>query len=365
MDLKLREVDEEKFLASKKDWNILLGKSSSISFFLKWEWLYSFWKTINVSDVKLFVCFIYDRDILVGIAPFYKKENYFLGRKISTISLLGDLVASDYLDIFTAVGYEDACCSCFLDHALKNAYKIELRGLLESSNLLISVKSKNSEKSYSALLMETVLSPSIVRTSDCSEDFITRPSKNTRYLKRKLFKNYPSIEMYSVGLNKGMRFIEELFHLHRSRWDRIVNRSSTFDSDYRRAFNRYFLDISSDSDGYFSILEIDRIVISVLYIFKFKNRCFYYQNGWDPCFENYSLGKLHLRDEIERSFDSGIDTFDMLRGDESYKISISNSNQILYNINVFSNNYLGLSTYFFAFAKNKIKLFISYLRTKI
>jgi CelD/BcsL family acetyltransferase involved in cellulose biosynthesis len=62
------------------------------------------------------------------------------------------------------------------------------------------------------------------------------------------------------------------------------------------------------------------VLVGALYGFVEPGRVSYYQSGWDPSLERYSLGSVLIGEAVELAVASGAHTFDFLRGDESYKL---------------------------------------------
>ena len=100
----------EEFCRYRERWNKLLDASISESFFLKWEWIYTYWESLDKENAVLQVWLCHDGNKLVGIAPFYVYSTMYMKIPVRKMAFLGDRVASDYMDIFALPGYEEACC---------------------------------------------------------------------------------------------------------------------------------------------------------------------------------------------------------------------------------------------------------------
>ena len=124
--------------------------------------------------------------------------------------------------------------------------------------------------------------------------------------------------------------LEELFNLHRKRWDSMQGRQSTFSTPYRKLFNSRLLHRLQEDDGFFSCMSVDDRPVSVLYIFRYKNNAFFYQNGWDPAFAAYGIGLLNIQQAIRHAIDTGCRKFDFLRGEVAYKYNFCEDSRQAY-----------------------------------
>ena len=81
-------VPEEFYLLQDK-WNALLNESPENNFFLRWEWLWAWWKAYEDKNDELCILLIFRGDDLIGIAPFYivhkSWRNLFSYRRLADI----------------------------------------------------------------------------------------------------------------------------------------------------------------------------------------------------------------------------------------------------------------------------------------
>lgn len=99
-----------------QDWNTLLAESRADVFFLTHEWLTSWAECCLGSDRRLFILAFYENEKLIGIAPLYIqhiKKGLFRRRKIQFLGTPD--TGSDYLDVFTRRGREQAVAEAFFD----------------------------------------------------------------------------------------------------------------------------------------------------------------------------------------------------------------------------------------------------------
>ena len=106
------------FSALKKEWNYLLQQSSWNTFFLTWDWQFSWWESFGG---ELFIVLVFENNTLVGILPFIRIRKMFL----HVLRFIG-AIDSDYLDIIVKRGFEEKIINFFFNDFLEDHPKIEI-----------------------------------------------------------------------------------------------------------------------------------------------------------------------------------------------------------------------------------------------
>jgi len=362
-------LTDEEFSRYREPWNKLLDSSGSESFFLKWEWMYTFWETLDKRDTLLLVWLCHDGPVLVGIAPFYVYPATFMKVPVKKLAFLGDRVASDYMDIIAAPGYEEICCREVLRRVRHNSPAacdvIELDGVCTDSNLY----------RYLAAGCDAGKDMQLVPRFDCPRTMLASSfdqytgalSASTRYSlgrkQRKLEKDFSGIVIEHLDLNSNPQLLGVLFDLHRKRWAVLKDKTSTFSSAYRESFNTRLLQRLGEGDGFFSCMSIDDEPVSILYIFVYKKNAFFYQNGWNPVFASYGVGILNIQQAIRHAIEAGYRSFDFLRGEEAYKYKFCEDVRQAYSVLLFGEGLPGRVIRIFFKLKLQLKnLLHRYLR---
>ena len=68
-----------------------------------------------------------------------------------------------------------------------------------------------------------------------------------------------------------------------------------------------------------AVARVGPRIVGVIVGFRWKDTFSAYQSGWDPSYAASSLGSVLLHQAIRMAAQSGVRTFDFLRGDERYK----------------------------------------------
>ncbi len=107
-----------------------------------------------------------------------------------------------------------------------------------------------------------------------------------------------------------------LLRLHALRW----GRAGVFhDATTERLHRCFTARLAQRGDLWLTTLDLDDTPAAAWYGFSFGRTVYYYQGGWDPAWERHSVGTVLMGTMIRRAIEEGYQTFDFLRGDESYK----------------------------------------------
>jgi CelD/BcsL family acetyltransferase involved in cellulose biosynthesis len=243
---------------------------------------------------------------LVAVVPFYlwREELFLLGNGIS-----------DYLD-------------SILDPAFETEILGALEGWLESQSCAQKIRCSQLPVNSPLLRIEPrTFSRSegngdpcpVLNLSGCSEaDFAPRKQlEKLRYYQRRAAKegriNFERAEEANCG-----EYLGQLFELHQARWAEAGG--GVLADDGVQEFHREAVSEFANSGNLrLYRMTLDSKVIAVLYAFADARNSYYYLSGFDPRYENLSPGTLIIGHAIERAIRESHQTFNFLRGQESYK----------------------------------------------
>lgn len=344
--LRVDLLSEEAFAAYRGAWNALLDESASESFFLRWEWIYTFWRTIERRGATLLVLVCHDGERLVGIAPLYAYPSTFMKWPVRKIAFLGDRVASDYMDLIVLPGYEARCCRSVFRHLQQDCpvrYDlIELDAVGSDSNLYRYVSAPCATDASTSVAFRFQCPRATLRSS--FENYLKGLSSGTRYAmgrrERGFANEFPRHQVTNVDMTREPELLDVLFELHRRRWE-TATVASTFHSDFRMRFNRDLLGRLGEGDGYFTVVSTDGRPVSIVYTFAYKKNAFFYQNGWAPEFAHHGVGLIGIQHAIRHAILAGFASFDFLRGEEDYKYKFCRDVRSAYVVRIFGNGVRG------------------------
>jgi len=331
-------VTTEEFHNLKTEWNELLLKSEANSFFLTWEWLYYWW--INFSDSKrLKILLLKDKGELKGIAPFYVCLN--------EIRLLGSTdVGSDYLDFIIEKDNGDVVKTIFdYLNAENKPLQINLTDLPSQSKSIDYIK-KHCNGRY--IVKPYTSCPYIVLPSDF-KGYLNSLSTSMRYnikrKRRKFEKDYKGEFEVVRDRDELNKSIDKLFELNSKRMN-TKNIHSPFQNKQSAAFHSSLVQAVFDK-GWVRLcfLKAEGDVVACIYIFKYQDKYYYYQAGFDPEWEKVSPGFLLFSYCIENAISEGMKEFDFLQGSEEYKFNWSNNMRTNLQIKIYNKKFMGFFSY--------------------
>ena len=344
-------TDTARFEELKDEWNNLLMQSNSTSIFLTWEWLYYWWLHFRNKN-KLFIIIVRNKTSgqMIGIAPLYLKKNqFFKNLSLKKLKLLGsEKVDSEFLDFIIYPGMEEAVSELickFLNEKSSEWNVLELNEIEESSSLNCFVRRKFSETFKTVNLRNH--SCLYIKLPNDYELFLKmlgyRMRKNLRWATRELEAKH-KISLQIQRDEKLMReSIAELFDLHSRRFISKNKSKSNFSGDKVKSFHH---EISTTflKRGWlkFYFLLNDKKPNASLYAFKYKDRVFCYQSGFDPFWHKWSIGSVLFGYAIKDSIKEGLSEFHFLSGEQEYKKRWTETEKKMVSLIILNKDFLGL-----------------------
>lgn len=296
----------EAFDTLRPDWEALERTSPSATPFQTWTWQRTWWTHFGGLRNPLFFT-LHEGNDLVGLMPMVRNLGPW-----RTVRPMG-IGPSDYLHPLAREGYEDdvaerlvACLSERSDIDLIDLHQVrETRALASCAG-------------GTEMTQATCLVLDLPATYDA---FVAGLSKSLRYDVRKLDKSLfqsgrAQIEVCDpADVDRGL---DILFELHRRRWRErklpgaFLGRTVPFHREWAHAAaERGWLNLG--------ILKLDGEPIGAIYAMALGRTAYYYQAGFDPAHGAVSPGTLLVAHAIRQSIEEGRESFDFMRGDESYK----------------------------------------------
>ena len=359
--LTVREVTtKEEFYLLRSEWNDLLSRSESNNIFLTWEWIYNWWNIFG-RNMQLKILLVKDSSRIVGIAPLYVHN----GAKGNQIALLGSShVGSDYLDFILQKGREQESLIRILSNLSSNSGEWNAIHFNEISAVSSSIQliQDHFRDNYLSLIKKQNDCPYILLPASHGL-FMNSLSSNMRYnikRKRSRFENDFQGE-FVVIREKGelQNSLAELFRLNLNR-TRMKNICSPFSNNQFAQFHRELI-MSAFDRGWVKLcfLKIRGELIACIYIFKYGNKYYYYQSGFNPEWEKLSPGFLLFSYSIENAISEGMHEFDFLQGAEDYKYNWTKKIRTSVLMTIYKKSFRNRVRYirekFSAYSKSKIK----------
>lgn len=329
-------TDESGFQKLEGGWGELLSRNQRATVFQTLEWNRSWWDSFGDSKELLLLAIAGEGGLLAGLAPLYRTQSGD-GRRL--LQLVGGIDLSDYLDLIYYPGFEEPVCMALLDHLREN-YKqwdvLEFHNVPTESPTLELLSKAATELGLKITAEEEDVCPRIHLPSTWEEYLSTLSKKDRHELRRKMRKagSAGGDKRYVVGEGNNLsKEVEEFFRLH----GKSKKEKGEFLGDGTR---RFFLDFTArfQRNGWLelSFLKIGGEMAASLLNFKYQERIYVYNSGFDPAFSSYSAGIAIIGHSIRAAIEEGYRNYDFLRGDEGYKYKFGATDYPVYRIRILS-----------------------------
>ncbi len=304
----------------RDQWNCLPLPSPMQS----WEWLMEWWQVFSRQRTdRLCVLLIYDRDQLIGVAPWYRRHRWPHGY---CLRLLGDgIVCSDHTTVVVLPEFRQPAID-LLTHWLqreagKTWHSIQFESIDQSDTAIKQLGQQIVRFGGGNHAQETSGSWSVALPSTWDE-YCAGLSKNHRKRCRKWRRTY-----FESGRARVMRVAtrnaddcwSELTRLNLERRALLGDRSAFADERFH-AFHRSVLqELLGSGRAELRELHLDDELVAVEYVLHNDSTVFCYQSGMATSDNRDGFGNLSLLALFHDAISSGFERVDFLRGDEDYK----------------------------------------------
>ncbi|MGE5431495.1 MAG: GNAT family N-acetyltransferase [Syntrophomonadaceae bacterium] len=316
--LHVREIKNIDELNSIRDeWAELYSASLNAVPFLSPAWVMPWWKYFG--NNQLWTLAVYNRRILVGLAPMYiynyKSQNGYLRQ----VTFLGT-GNTDSMDILCRKDFEEESVKLTMDFltGCKDCWDVCDFQELRSSSPILKIKAP---EGFEVAIQNSGVRPVVKLPANFHEYLSMLPvsfRKNTLRARRQL------TDSGTISLHLATEeYLEEytgwLFRLHNAS-RQFRNTPGLFEDNTLQYFHK---EVSKE----FFLIGILRLyvlkhnerIIAAVYSFIKNKRLYYYIGGFEPEMAKYSPGSVILLEIIEKAITEGVREFDFLRGREDYK----------------------------------------------
>ena len=326
--------DAAAFARLRPEWDELLAASESDCPFLTWEWLYTWWRHLSGCR-RLHLVTVRRGRRLLAIAPLAIRPGEPLRLlPFPVLEFLGSgVVGSDYLDLIIRRGEEKACLSALASHLSGSGLTLELSQLRAGSMRASGLARGLEDMGWRSVEEDAGVCPYVDLAGHGWDSYLATLSSAHRYNFRRRLRNihkHFEVRFEQAGEETQRReLLRQLMALHRERWSR-VDVSGAFNTPTLVAFHDEWSRLALQRGwlGLF-LLSLDGRPAASLYGFRYKDVFYFYQSGFDPAFNRFSVGMLVLGLAIRSAIEEGMHECDLLHGDEEYKFKWSSGQRRL------------------------------------
>ncbi len=318
---------EAQFAALAVQWNRLHAEARVASVFNSWLWQFNWWKLYGAGR-RLAILTANEGAEIVGILALYLQPLRILRRDVQILRLVGTEADThpDDLGPVLAPGSESAAALALARAALRLP--------LAEVHIFSDIDPRSS---FPRAVERAAGEQGLAGVKGASEriSFIELPRSWNAFLRalkssrrsrirrarKKLHAAHPGTRFFVwENLDHLDDAVDRLADLHRRRWQAAGGASESFATrayvEFHRGVIRSFL-----TRGWLRLycLEVDGAVAAMMYAYRFRNRIFLMQAGFDPVLAQCKPGAVLLGYAIEHAIEEGNEVFDFLRGDHRYK----------------------------------------------
>jgi CelD/BcsL family acetyltransferase involved in cellulose biosynthesis len=342
--LKTSIIDSDReFLSLRDAWTGLHGKTLLASVFSSWEWQHAWWQTYGKGQpLRIFVAADEGGEIQ-GILALYVQRIEVMGVSVRVARLVGtggDTVPDD-LGPVVRPGQEGEVGGALAEAILgaPREWDVLLLTDLDVQCALGDALRRSCARRRTPFT-EQVPEDSFVAALPSSFDaYLKARPANTRQLIRRRRRQAAAEFAVSFSADGGERELDERFEqladLHRRRWQAAGARHSFSSPEYME-FHRNVMKACRER-GWLRLygLEFDGRTAAMMYCFRFRNRIFFVQAGFDPEFARRAPGLVLMGYAIEHAIGEGNEAFDFLKGEYRYKRELSDQTRQTTGLTVF------------------------------
>lgn len=316
--------DDEGFEGLKDQWNALLKHSVSDCLFLTWEWLFTWWKHFS-DNCQLHIITLREGETLIAIAPFtIRSRRWKRLLPFQTLEFLGTgAVGSDYLDILIRQGYEDRVHTTLAEYLAEDKHMLSLPSVEKNASQACEFARRIALRGWSATQIATDVCPYIDLSDHSWESYLSSLSsahrRNINRRKKNLHKSWDIKFELVKSEQQRPEALRLLMTLHGKRWHTRGLPGVFFDPTVVAFHEEISQRMLALGGLRLYILRMNGEPVAAIYGFQYNHEFYYYQSGFNPDYQRYSVGLVAMAYAIQNAIGEQVKLFDFLRGDESYK----------------------------------------------
>jgi len=335
-----RIADAPTFTGLRDEWNELVSSSGADTLFLTWEWLHSWWR--HLADARRLALVTVRRDgRLLALAPLaVRPPSLSRLQPIPALEFLGTGTAgSDYLDVIVRRGEEGEAVAALAEHLAVRTPMLELSHVHSGASVAADLAARLGGHGWTSATSTVNVCPFIPLSGHTWASYLDSLGSAHRYNVQRRIRNLD--KQFDVRFERAHTEDERraalalLVELHNRRWDPRGGSESFatpallafYDEVSRLALARGWLRLY--------VLRLDGRAVAALHGYAYGGAFLFYQAGFDPDFAKQSVGLVTMGLAIKSAIEEGLNEYDLLHGDESYKFQWAPKSRELARIQAF------------------------------
>ncbi|HLC40872.1 MAG TPA: GNAT family N-acetyltransferase [Methylomirabilota bacterium] len=337
MNVKLLESWSE---VGEAQWHRLWATSTVKVPFLTWQWMTCWWAAFGEgSQLKLFRV-TDDDDALVGLLPLYEDAHD------KSLRLVGGVDVSDYLDLVVKRGCEERVWSALLEHLAAGRATLELHCVPAASPTLTVLPGLAERHGFSLAIEREERCPVIDLPNSWDGYLSSLSGKERHELQRKTRRLTRIVPEVNFRAQRTVEKLDDQMTAFSTLHRKSKRRKARFmDDRMERFFRRIAREFASLGWLCLWVLEVRGDPLAALFCFDDGQTVFLYNSGFDPGYAELAPGIVLTAHAIREAIAGGRQRFDLLRGEEPYKLQLGAKPEDVMRITLaVSNQQLAIST---------------------
>lgn len=308
----------------RAEWTELLQASPSNTFFLTWEWLYTWWKHLH-GNRRLYIVTVRHEGRLVALAPLAVRPRQW--NRLMPFEMLEFLgsgnVGSDYLSLIVHRGFEDTALPALVTRLRDSGYVLELSHVDRTSAQMSAAAAEMRVQGWREQCATIERCPYIALQGHTWDSYLGTLGRTHRTNFRRKVKKLN--QLYKLRIEEAQTDSERraaldvLVNLHLKR-RREVGGSDALHTPELIAFHEEATAIALQQGWLrLHVLWLDDKPAAAMYGFEYDGVFNFYQSGFDSAYATYSVGLVMTGLTVQGAIERGIRDFDFLHGEEPYK----------------------------------------------
>lgn len=331
-------------------WNRLHAQATLASVFNSWIWQFQWWQAYGRGQpLRLLVAREADR--VVGVLPLYLQRTRVLGVpvRVARFAGTGGDTAPDDLGPIFARGEEAAVAPALARAALR------LRGVdawrfsdLDPRSPFPAALRAAARELGRSTADGAVVRIALVELPATWDAFLRSLGRDRRWQlrrsRRRIAERHRARFFVWDDAAKLDAAIDRLAQLHRLRWAETGGSRAFRSQEYLRFHRGVMHALLARRSLRLYCLEVDETICAMLYCFRFRNRIYLMQSGFDPALGRLGVGRVLLGYALEHAIEEGNEAWDFLRGEHRYKEELATTHRETIGVDIFASTPAGLAS---------------------
>jgi CelD/BcsL family acetyltransferase involved in cellulose biosynthesis len=323
------------------EWNMLHDQAAAASIFTSWIWQYQWWQVYGRGQ-RLRILVAREGGRTLGILPLYlDSSSKALGLRVRLLRFVGTGADThpDDLGPILAAGAEEHAALLLARAALKvRGADLLLATDIDPRSVFGRALEKASAEAHRGCFSgrsERIAYTALPPAWDAFLQSLNSDRRSRMRSARRKTEAHKARFFLWQGAGTIGEALDKLADLHRRRWAGSGGSESFVTPEYLD-FHRRIMQAAYPR-GWLRLycLELDGQVAAITYCYRFRNRVYLMQAGFDPALSKLNPGKVLLGHALEHAIAEGNEAFDFLRGEHRYKDELATGHRDTQCVRVF------------------------------